>query len=167
MLVEGRLAQNTYSPLVGEARAEHQALALYQRLSNRARLRQVWSVLTGHTHCLLDLNSVQANCAVTNHCHTERQSVPLSQIRGSSSHSRCYDFDADFRPLNPHNRARWLRLAAARQRGVRLPPVALIKIDGIYFVKDGHHRISLARAMGEREIEAEVTVWQIAELSPR
>jgi hypothetical protein len=123
-------------------------------------------VLTGRTHCLLDLTSIQANCTVTNHRHAERKSVPLSQIRGSSSQSRCFDFDADFRPLNPHNRARWLRLAAARQQGVKLPPVALIKIEGIYFVKDGHHRISLARAMGEGEIEAEVTVWQITELSP-
>ena len=166
MLVEGRLAQHTYHPLDSQAWAARQALALYRRLYCRAWLRQVWSALTGRTHCLLDLASLQATRTVTHHRHAKRQSVPLSQIRGSSSHSRCYDFDADFRPLNPHNQARWLRLAAARQRGVRLPPVALIKAEGIYFVKDGHHRISLARAMGEREIEAEVTVWQIAELSP-
>lgn len=166
MLVEGRLAQHTHRPLVGETQAEHQALALYRRLCNQAWLRQVWSALTGRAHCLLDLTSVQAACAVTDHRHVERQSVPLNQIRGSSSHSRCYDFDADFRPLNPHNKARWLRLAAARHRGIRLPPVALIEVEGIYFVKDGHHRISLARAMGEREIEAEVMVWQIAELLP-
>jgi hypothetical protein len=89
--------------------------------------------------------------------------VPIGQIRGSSSHSRCYDFDADFRPLNPHNQARWLRLAAARGRGVKFPPVALIKVEETYFVKDGHHRISLARALGEREIEADVTIWQVAE----
>jgi hypothetical protein len=163
MLVEGRLARHTYHQLKGQAWAERQALTLYHRLYNRAWLRQIWSALTGRTHRLLDLTSVQATCAVTEHHHAKRQSVPIGQIRGSSSHSRCYDFDADFRPLNPHNQARWLRLAAARGRGVKFPPVALIKVEETYFVKDGHHRISLARALGEREIEADVTIWQVAE----
>jgi hypothetical protein len=166
MLVEGRLAQHTYHPLDSQAWAARQALALYRRLYCRAWLRQVWSALTGRTHRLLDLASFQAKCTVPDHGYAGTQSVPLSRIRGSSSHSRCHDFDADFRPLNPHNQARWLRLAVARQRGAKLPPVALIKVEQIYFVEDGHHRVSLAQALGEHEIEAEVTIWQMAEPSP-
>ena len=164
MLVEGRLAQHTYHQSEGKTEAERQNLALYRRLCTRAWLCQAWSALTGRSHCLLDLASVQATCTVLGCHHTGTKSVPLSQIRGSSSHSRCCDFDADFRPLNPHNQARWLRLAAARERGTKLPPVTLIEVAGTYFVEDGHHRVSLARTLGEHEIEAEVTSWEVTGL---
>ena len=53
-------------------------------------------------------------------------------------------------------------LAAARRRGIKMPPVALIKVGQIYFVEDGHHRISVARAWEEQTIEAEVIVWRVA-----
>jgi hypothetical protein len=88
--------------------------------------------------------------------------VPLSQIRGSASSARCYDFDADFRPLKHHSESRWQRIAAARQQGRKLPPVALVQVGNTYFVEDGHHRISVARAYKEQAIEAEVIVWRIA-----
>jgi hypothetical protein len=47
---------------------------------------------------------------------------------------------------------------------VALPPVQLIEVNGCYFVRDGHHRVSVARMLGQLEIEAEVTVWQCANL---
>jgi hypothetical protein len=46
--------------------------------------------------------------------------------------------------------------------GIALPPVTLVHVAGAYFVIDGHHRISVARALGQREIEAEVIVWTVA-----
>jgi hypothetical protein len=46
--------------------------------------------------------------------------------------------------------------------GAALPPVELVRVEDIYFVQDGHHRISVARAMGQTCIEAEVVVWQVA-----
>jgi hypothetical protein len=55
----------------------------------------------------------------------------------------------------------WLSVAVARQRGKSLPPVKLIQVGDVYYVQDGHHRISVARALGQRDIEAEVTVWQV------
>lgn len=87
--------------------------------------------------------------------------MPMNQIIGSASTGRCADFDADFRPINPHNETRWLAVAAARYRERRLPPVNLIQIGSAYFVEDGHHRISVAGALGEHEIEALVTVWRV------
>jgi hypothetical protein len=71
-------------------------------------------------------------------------------IRGSESRSS--DFDRDFNPLHDHNRRRWLNVAAARQRGKALPLVKLIQVGDVYFVRDGHHRISVARALGQRSI---------------
>jgi hypothetical protein len=55
-----------------------------------------------------------------------------------------------------------LGIATARQRGKPLPPVELIQVGDVYFVRDGHHRISVARALGQRDIGAEVMVWQVA-----
>jgi hypothetical protein len=54
-------------------------------------------------------------------------------------------------------------VAQARQQGLSLPPVELTQVGEVYFVRDGHHRISVARALGQTDIEAEVRVWQVAE----
>jgi hypothetical protein len=90
--------------------------------------------------------------------------VPISQICGSRGRSK--DFDRDFNPLSSHNRERWLRIAEARQQAVPLPPINLIRIGGIYFVSDGHHRISVAQTFGQKEMEAQVTVWQVDGMLP-
>jgi hypothetical protein len=66
-------------------------------------------------------------------------------------------FDRRFRPGSARQRQRWERIAAAMRRGDPLPPVDLLAINGLYFVQDGHHRISVARALGYRDIDANVT----------
>jgi hypothetical protein len=85
--------------------------------------------------------------------------VLIGQIRGSQD--RSHDFDHDFNPLQDHNKGRWLGIAAARQRGKALPPVELVQVGDVYFVRDGHHRISVARALGQRDIKAKVMVWRV------
>jgi hypothetical protein len=87
------------------------------------------------------------------------QAVPICQIRGSQG--RCHDFDRNFYPLQDHLKSRWLRVAMAWQLGLALPPVELIQVGDVYFVRDGHHRISVAKALGQLEINAEVRVWHI------
>ena len=93
------------------------------------------------------------------------RSVPLGQIRGSEG--RCADFDAAFHPRQQHTRQRWEGIAQAIQRDVPLPPVELIQVGDIYFVRDGHHRISVNRALGQVDIDAVVTVWVVDEQQPR
>jgi hypothetical protein len=66
------------------------------------------------------------------------------------------DFDDTFYPRHERMRSRWLNVASLRLAGVALPPVELIHSGGIYFVRDGHHRISVAKALGEVYIDAEV-----------
>lgn len=111
-----------------------------------------------HLPCLTE---VIAGCAISDHIYAGRQTVPLNQIRGSATRARSRDFDANFRPLTRHNADRWQTIAAASRRGKRLPPVTLIEVGGIYFVEDGHHRISVAKAENRPDIEAEVTVLQM------
>jgi hypothetical protein len=63
-------------------------------------------------------------------------------------------FDARFRPASEHLRARWERVALAHRRGVALPPIAVVEGPCGYYVVDGRHRVSVARAAGRRDIEA-------------
>jgi hypothetical protein len=85
--------------------------------------------------------------------------VALDQIHGSES--RSIDFDYDFHPLHGRIRNRWVSVALARQNGVVLAPVELIHVGSNYFVRDGHHRISVAHAIGESFIEADVIGWEM------
>ena len=85
--------------------------------------------------------------------------IAIDTICGSEE--RADDFDDFFRPLADHNRDRWLSVAEARLRGVQMPPVQLIEVGGRYFVRDGHHRISVAKALGESFVDAEVVRWQM------
>ena len=66
-------------------------------------------------------------------------------------------FDARFRPLSEHVRARWERIALAHRTGVSLPPITVLERPDGYYVVDGRHRVSVARALGHRDIEARVT----------
>jgi hypothetical protein len=66
-------------------------------------------------------------------------------------------FDARFRPISDHVRPRWQRIALAHRTGVSLPPIWVIERPDGYYVVDGRHRESVARAMGHRDIEARVT----------
>jgi ParB-like nuclease domain len=83
------------------------------------------------------------------------QVVPLDAIVGTIDRER--DFDRQFRPTSRQTRARWEHIAAAMRRGESLPPVDLIKVGEIYFVRDGHHRVSVASALGLNDIDAYVT----------
>ncbi|SIR81760.1 chromosome partitioning protein ParB [Williamsia sterculiae] len=83
------------------------------------------------------------------------QSVPVDAIVGSVD--RTGDFDRYFRPTSARVRARWQRLAAAQRRGESVPPIQLYKVGSMYFVIDGHHRVSIAIARSDAVIDAYVT----------
>jgi hypothetical protein len=80
--------------------------------------------------------------------------VPVQKIIGTEGRSE--DFDKNFRPLKRHIRERWISIAAARWSGVPLPAVELVQDGDQYYVRDGHHRISVARMMGQVEIDAKI-----------
>jgi hypothetical protein len=81
--------------------------------------------------------------------------VPLQSIVGTIDRAR--DFDHRFRPTSRRVRSRWENIAAAMRRGEALPPVDLLKVGELYFVRDGHHRVSVAAALGRTDIDAYVT----------
>jgi hypothetical protein len=80
------------------------------------------------------------------------QLIAARDIVGSEDRSG--DFDRDFNPLRESLRDRWLSVFSARQRGVALPPIELVRGPDGYYVRDGHHRLSVARALGQDDVEA-------------
>jgi hypothetical protein len=83
------------------------------------------------------------------------QEIPLDSIVGTVDR-RPGAFDRSFRPASSRVRGRWERVAAARRRGESMPPIDVYRIGELHFVRDGHHRVSVARAMGDTTIEAHV-----------
>ena len=81
--------------------------------------------------------------------------ISLDSIIGTVDRSR--EFDRDFRPTSPRVRERWERINLAQRRGEAMPPIDVYRIGELHFVKDGHHRVSVAHALGYRDIEAYVT----------
>jgi hypothetical protein len=82
------------------------------------------------------------------------QIIPVDHIVGSVDKVR--DFDPKFRPRTGRNRQRWERIAEAARRGESLPPIDVYQIGEMYFVRDGHHRVSVHRALELPSIEADV-----------
>jgi hypothetical protein len=80
--------------------------------------------------------------------------IPLDQIVGSVG--RYNDFDRAFLPRRTETRSRWISIDAARLLDVALPAIEVYKIGSFYFVKDGNHRVSVARRKGQAFIDANV-----------
>jgi hypothetical protein len=82
--------------------------------------------------------------------------IPLESIVGTAESAKARVFDASFRPPAT-SRRRWERLWVAGRRGAPLPPISVYRIGDRHFVNDGHHRVSVAHALGMAAIDAEIT----------
>jgi hypothetical protein len=81
--------------------------------------------------------------------------IPLDAITGTLEPHRAAQFDREFRP-SPPTRRRWLGVWMAEQRGAVLPPISVAAVGDAYAIRDGHHRVSVARARGAVTITAVV-----------
>jgi hypothetical protein len=83
------------------------------------------------------------------------RAVELGTIVGSTEPDKVRAFDARFRPP-AWTAGRWQGIWLARRRGAALPPIEVFRLGGDHYVRDGHHRVSVARALGETSIDADV-----------
>ena len=79
--------------------------------------------------------------------------ISLEVIAGTTEPNRAAQFDQHFRP-KPLTRGRWQRVWLAVQQGVTLPPISVVQIGEAYAIRDGHHRVSVAKARGALTITA-------------
>jgi len=128
---------------------------------SRARRRQVLARLAGWLRRrpdatrILSFDEVVAALGWRGEHYLGLQTIHLDTVAGTVDSGR--DFDRGFRPTSNRVRQRWEGLDLARRRGVYLPPIDVYRVGGLHFVKDGHHRVSVARAAGQTTIEAYVT----------
>lgn len=135
------------------------AASVFQSVHWRAQLKRVWSKLTRRPHSLLDLDDVRGTKTVESMYEAGCLTIEVKEIRGSEC--RVCDFDDEFLPLSGSTGQRWAGIYAARLCGQPLPAISVVQVGEIYYVRDGHHRVSVARLMGEEYIEANVQVWQM------
>jgi hypothetical protein len=128
---------------------------LFTKVLAAGRKHRFTNILTHRSSRLLDLGSFKTQMKAG--YYAGQREVALDDIHGTEG--RQNDFDDRFNPLSDWIRQRWQSVAKAFYEGMSLPPVELIQVGEVYFVRDGHHRISVARAFGQTTITARVTVW--------
>lgn len=127
----------------------------FERAYQRSLWRKVITRLTGKSNELLPFDEVRQALPFRGQRDIGLQEVPLDKIVGSVGRYR--DFDRAFLPIQRQTTERWVNVSKARYNEVALPPVELYKIGDVYFVKDGNHRISVARERRQAIIDAYVT----------
>lgn len=136
-----------------EAFAE-QAKADYERARFKAFLNRVWGALSGQRTTLLSYDEIKEKLRIGGPIYRGIKTVRVDRIAGSLN--RYHEFDRVFLPASDTLATRWQRVNRAFYEEISLPPVVLYKVGQVYFVVDGHHRVSVAREQGQAEIEAEV-----------
>lgn len=128
----------------------------------RARRRQLLTRLTyrlrrapDDVNLILPLDEVVAALGRQGERSLGLQSIRVDSIVGTLDSRR--DFDRRFRPTTGRVRERWERLALAQRRGESIPPIDVYRVGSLHFVKDGHHRVSIAVASRQKMIDAYVT----------
>lgn len=136
--------------------------AVAQKMFNQMRLnacvRQAWSLIGGR-RSMPSLAERIAGRGISAQHSLGLRAVEIRHIVGTES--RADDFDPLFNPRADRMRERWVRIAELRLRQAGLPAIDLIQVGGEYFVRDGHHRVSVARILGNAYIDANVTVIEL------
>ena len=130
----------------------------FNRSRRRAALARMASRLRGQAGdvtTLLPLEEVLDALGRTGERRVGLATIPLDTIVGSVD--RTTEFDRDFRPRTARVRSRWQRINEAQRSGKGMPPIKVVRVGGLHFVEDGHHRVSVARHLGLDVIEAYVT----------
>lgn len=120
----------------------------------KALFRDLLALLTGRPNRLLAFEEVSHWLHIGGPIYRGMQTVRLDQIIGSVQ--RYSDFDRAFLPAQSFTANRWTQVNRAWYAEVSLPPVLLYQVGQVYFVLDGHHRVSVAREQGGEFIDAEV-----------
>jgi nucleotide-binding universal stress UspA family protein len=138
-----------------EYAAAAEAAADFRRARRRADLAEVLAALRGRERPLWRYDDVRRALRAVEAPTARLEDVPLDAIVGSVG--RAVDFTRDFLPLSDADRGRWVGVKVAMTGLAGTPPVDLYRIGSAYFVRDGNHRVSVARQLGARFIQAYVT----------
>jgi hypothetical protein len=126
----------------------------FSRARRKSFLHRLSALFLGKPTQLLSYEEIKNNLHIGGPVYRGVQTVPVEAIIGSLN--RYQEFDRAFLPVEDHLASRWQNVDLAFYKDISLPPVLLYKVGQVYFVVDGHHRVSVAREQGQKFIDAEV-----------
>jgi hypothetical protein len=126
----------------------------FARVRFKAFRNRILSIIGGQPTTLLSYDEVKEKLHIGGPIYRGVQTVEVKKIVGSLN--RYHQFDRAFLPLEDQVANRWQSIDRAFYQDVNLPPVILYKVGEVFFVVDGHHRVSVAREKGQIDIDAEV-----------
>ena len=142
--------------MIGYVGVEEQVDRDFHRALRKASLHRLMDRMfrrSAHGHAL-SFDDAKGALGRWSQVYRGMKTVEVEKIVGSVG--RCRDFDPSFLPVKVNMSMRWGRVDRAYHQGVELPAVSLYKIGDAYFVRDGNHRVSVARYHGAAAIDAEV-----------
>ena len=135
-----------------------QAQEDFSKARNKAWINEMQNVMHPDKKRLLSLNDVKKILKPKNEVYVGLKTVPIKKIVGSEG--RYNDFDNRFLPRSNELKQRWMNVDQAHLSDIVLPPIQLYELGGLYFVRDGNHRVSVAKMQGVEFIDAEVISLQ-------
>lgn len=135
----------------------------WDQARRKAFWAEVWAKLKGAPDQLLSFQALSQRVQLGNAFYRGARNVPLAKIVGSVG--RYQDFTQAFLPTTPAMQERWQNIAALylNSSSGGVPPIEVYKVGEVYFVRDGNHRVSVAKQLGFADIEA--YVWEYPEQS--
>ena len=130
----------------------------FVKARNKAWVNDLQNLMNPDKKKLLSFNDVKKILKPQNEVYAGLKVVPIKKIVGSEG--RYNDFDNHFLPRSNELKQRWMNVDEAHLSDVVLPPIQLYELGGLYFVRDGNHRVSVAKAQVVEFIDAEVTSLQ-------
>lgn len=128
----------------------------FDKAYNKGLFSRIFAGLRGEADSLLSFNFVMRYVKVENEFYKGIQFVKIDDIIGSEG--RYNDFNKEFLPKRKILRQRWERVDVAHYKDIILPPIQVYQLGKAYFVRDGNHRVSVARRKGQEFIDAEVVM---------
>lgn len=135
---------------------EHMAMAVkdFDKARRKAFAARVRSLITGRDDDLLPYEAVRQLVGPAAELYTGLESIPVDRIVGSER--RSVEFNREFLPRREFARRRWQSIDLAHYDEKTLPAIQVFEVGGVYFVRDGNHRVSVAHALKWSFIDAEV-----------
>ena len=133
---------------------ENTAMDDFTKAKRKAKFQGILSTLSWKNNDLLSFYEVTSIIKPNSETYLGMRTIPVSKIIGSEG--RYHDFSSAFFPKREQLRARWCSVDSAVINDVILPPISVYSLGGYYFVRDGNHRVSVAKAQGVEFIDAEV-----------
>jgi hypothetical protein len=126
----------------------------FSRARFKAFLNKVWGTISGRPTNLLSYDDIKEKLHIGGPIYRGVKTIRMEQIVGSLN--RYHQFDRAFLPIQDETSSRWQNVDRAYYEDIYLPPIVLYKVGQVFFVVDGHHRVSVAREQGQEFIEAEI-----------